>query len=159
MGYVPQTLQTDFPLNARDLVESGRFPFAESKSTSRENAEKLMQHMNLMDLADSPIASLSGGELQRVVMASALAQEPQFLLLDEPANHLDPYHRQVLVESLQTFAAQGLGILIVSHDWELFRSLNPQAICLRGGEIVASGPLDDLSAELGQLYQPERATT
>jgi iron complex transport system ATP-binding protein len=153
-GYVPQTLETDFPLRAIDLVASGRFPFAESHQQSLEQARIMMHRTRTLALAQRSIATLSGGELQRVVLAGALAQEPAMLLLDEPANHLDPYNRQQLVDLLLELLQQGLGLVIVSHEWRLFSALNPACFCLKAGRLFACGELEEITPRLDDLYRP-----
>jgi len=156
-GYVPQTLETDFPLRAIDLVASGRFPFAESHQQSLEQARTMMHRTRTLPLAERSIATLSGGELQRVVLAGAMAQEPAMLLLDEPANHLDPYNRQQLADLLRELLQQGLGLVIVSHEWRLFSALNPACFCLKAGRVFASGEPEEIMPSLNDLYLPSHA--
>lgn len=105
--------------------------------------------------------SLSGGETQRVSLATALATRPEILVLDEPLTAVDPRMRSEISASLaQTIERLGIGVLIASHDVELLQQLCPQVAVLSAGRIVAQGPLSDVLArtEHGEVQELARST-
>jgi zinc transport system ATP-binding protein len=115
IGYVPQALQFDrsMPLLTRELL----WAMLGERFHNRAAMEGVLAAVDAAHLLDKPIRTLSGGELQRIIIAAALAQQPKLLLLDEPATGIDVGVRvqfYALIERLR--AEQGMGILIVSHD-------------------------------------------
>jgi iron complex transport system ATP-binding protein len=100
-------------------------------------------------LADRPMLELSGGERQLVLVARALAQDPQVLLLDEPTAHLDLRHRAVVLERVREFARGGGAALVVSHDLTLAaRTCNRLALLAGGGVAACGAPADVLQPPL-----------
>lgn len=94
--------------------------------------------------------TLSGGETQRVSLATALATRPEILVLDEPLTAVDPRMRDEISASLaQTIEQLGIGVLIASHDVELLQHLCPQVAVLGAGRILAQGPLSEVLARTG----------
>jgi len=90
--------------------------------------------------ADRPIATLSGGEAQRVHLAAALAQEPRILLLDEPTASLDLQHQQSIFRILNERAGRdGLGVVVVTHDVNLAAQFCTHVLLLNDGRAVAQG--------------------
>jgi len=108
-----------------------------------ERIEEILQLVHLESLAMRPTVELSGGELQKVVLARALAQEPKVLLLDEPINHLDPVN-QIEVMSLLHAITRDLGIasLVVTHNLNNALRFADHFILLKGGRLLASGGRD-----------------
>ena len=124
IGYLPQKmsfLDQRFPATAKEVVVSGvycckKFP----KFLNRKDYEAAYQAMELLgitDLADRMIGRLSGGQQQRVLLARALVHQPQFLILDEPTEGLDPQSRDVFYKTVEKLNKEhGVTILLVSHD-------------------------------------------
>ncbi len=96
---------------------------------------------DLTALAGRMVEGLSGGERQRVMIARALAQEPQVLLLDEPTNHLDVRHRFAVLERVRTL---GLAVLATLHEIEFAARLCDRVVLLHEGAVVADGPPSDV---------------
>ena len=122
VGYVPQKhgFRWDFPITIKDAVMTGRtrkIGLLRRPSTDDWVAVlTALDRTNLADLQDRPIAELSGGQRQRVLLARALATNPQLLLLDEPFTGVDTPTQQMLNELYLALAAEGLTILMSTHD-------------------------------------------
>ena len=124
VGVVPQQVTAAFSLPAREFVEMGRHAHLSRFAAPGEHDDAVVDEaLALTDtarLADKPTDELSGGDLQRLALAQALAQEPRVLLLDEPVSHLDLNHRLQVLDLVRQLAAEkGLGVLAVFHDLDL----------------------------------------
>ncbi|MEQ7006809.1 ABC transporter ATP-binding protein [Actinopolymorpha sp. B17G11] len=142
---VTQENQSDLDFTVREVVALGRFPHHEDKRAlnvrERQLCEKAMRRTDVPHLADRSVLTLSGGERQRVLIARALAQEPELLVLDEPTNHLDLRHQ---VELLAFLRRCGLTVLIALHDLNLAAATCDRLGVLKDGELVASGAPDEV---------------
>jgi iron complex transport system ATP-binding protein len=158
VAWVPQEVETSFPFTAGEVVLMGRYPhlgpFGFESARDRAVADECLSEVGIVHLADSPFTELSGGERRRVVVASALAQEPQMLLLDEPAAGLDLAGQVALGGILERLAGRGLAVVTVTHDLNLAARIADRIALIRGGEIVAvGGPGEVLTEErLYKLY-------
>lgn len=143
---VPQSPQVSFPYPVRELVAMGRFAhrsgFATATLADRQAVEQALALTDTLQLADRPATALSGGELQRVLLARALAQQAPVLLLDEAASQLDLDHRLELAELLVRLNRQEKTTVIqVSHDLDLAAEISHRVLLLAGdGRPVALGP-------------------
>jgi iron complex transport system ATP-binding protein len=152
IAVVPQEARADLPLPVYEMVMLGRYPhtdlWGDETRKDRDAVTSSLAKAHAEHLAQRPFNHLSGGERQRVVIARALAQEAEVLLLDEPATHLDIAHQLDLYQMLRALACQGYAILLVSHDLLLAPLFLDRAVLLAGGVVVASGaPTEVLSAE------------
>ncbi|MDR0523083.1 MAG: ABC transporter ATP-binding protein [Candidatus Methanoplasma sp.] len=121
IAFVTQSANITFPFTVFDTVMMGRYPWVGFEGNSRERdleaVYRAMRDTGVLDFADRPVNELSGGERRRVMIARALAQEPEVLLLDEPTLHLDISHQFDLMELVRGLAAEkGITVLIVTHD-------------------------------------------
>ncbi len=146
-------------VGVRELILLGRTPhvprFGTETATDLAIVDDLLDRLDLRELASRPATALSGGELQRVVLARALAQQPRVLLLDEPTSALDIGHQQQvldLVRSLQ--ASDGLTVVAAMHDLTLAGQYGRRIVMLSGGGVVADGtPAEVLTADrIGAVY-------
>lgn len=147
LGVVPQVPELPSGFSARSVVAMGRAPhvgfFASEGPEDRAVIEASMRRVDAWRFRDQPVGSLSGGERQRVVLARALAQQPDWLLLDEPTAHLDLRYQAELMRHAARLAGDGLGVVAVLHD------LNQAARCdrvllLDRGRIVADGTPEEV---------------
>ncbi|OGN77308.1 MAG: hypothetical protein A2082_01935 [Chloroflexi bacterium GWC2_70_10] len=152
IAVVPQLFTTPFAFTAREVATLGRTPyvgaFGRPSSADRAAVVRAMSRTDSLSVADRRFSELSGGERQRVVVAMALAQEPDVLLLDEPTVHLDPAHQRALLSLIGDLASE-LGILAIAvlHDLNLAATMCDRIVVLAAGTIVADGrPADVLDA-------------
>jgi iron complex transport system ATP-binding protein len=99
-----------------------------------------MRSSGVEGFADRPLAELSGGEKQRVILAQALAQDAPVLLFDEPTTHLDLRHVVDILEMLRALASEGRAILSVFHDLNVAASVCHRLVVLDAGTVAAEGP-------------------
>lgn len=113
---------------------------------SNDKLERLFEQVGLgMELLERYPPELSGGQLQRVVIAMALSNEPKLLLLDEPTTALDPKNRVVILDLLKSLASEfGFKILFVTHDMVSAKSLCEDICVIRNGRVVDSGATTDI---------------
>lgn len=141
---------SDLDFTVRELVAFGRVPHQRGNAplTARDVqlCEAAMASVDIVHLAARGVLELSGGELQRVLIARALAQEPSVLVLDEPTNHLDVRHQ---IQLLSLVRSMGVTVLLVVHDLNLAAAGCDEIGVLDGGRLVASGsPRDVLTPAL-----------
>jgi iron complex transport system ATP-binding protein len=143
VSVVPQQLNMEFPFTAGQVVLMGRTPYCDGLFESPEDQQAVARAMAVTDTTQfyaRDFRSLSGGERQRVVLASALAQTPKVLLLDEPTTFLDPEHQVALFRILRGLAADGMLVVSVTHDLNLAAAYSQSIVLLRDGELRAAGP-------------------
>ncbi len=145
IAFLPQQPPSDLDLSVRDIILMGRFPHRSySLFESAEDhrlADRAMELTKTDAFADRPIATLSGGEAQRVHLAAAIAQAPDLLLLDEPTASLDIQYQLGIFEILRKRAdADRLAVVVVTHDVNLAARFCSHVLLLEGGRQVATGP-------------------
>ena len=132
-----------FPYTVYDTVALGRYSHSSSllKSLSvqdKEIIEKVLTHLELLDVKDRFINELSGGQLQRVFLARTLVQDPNLILLDEPTNHLDLKHQIELLEYISLWVKEkNRAVVAVLHDLNLARRFADRAALLCDGVLVS----------------------
>ena len=160
IGYVPQSLSQNrrIPLTVEDVVMLGRFPYMKGlKFPSRQDRKKVQEVLELVGMA--PLAKrlfsrLSGGQMQRVLIARALVTDPQLLILDEPDTGLDPAMSEGFYRFLNRLHSElSLTILLVSHDVMAVSEIVKSVVCINR-RIVAHGRPETVftSANLECLY-------
>jgi ABC-type cobalamin/Fe3+-siderophores transport system ATPase subunit len=152
VSVVPQTVRIEFPFTAEQVVLMGRAPHSTGLFESETDHVAVR---NAMELTDSvafrkrDFRSLSGGEQQRVILAAALAQAPDALLLDEPTTFLDLQHQIGLYRILRELCSRGVLVIAVTHDLNLAAAYCDRVIILSQGEVVAD-------ASPHEAFQPDR---
>jgi iron complex transport system ATP-binding protein len=143
IGYLPQSVQPFAPFTAWELVSLGRYPHARGlgfeTDLDRAAVERAMTLTRVDHLKDRPFGEISGGERQRVLVASVLAAEPQVLLLDEPTASLDIGQRSAVFTTLEELAAGGAAVAVVTHDLNLAGLFADSIFLLAEGAIAAEG--------------------
>jgi ABC-type cobalamin/Fe3+-siderophores transport system ATPase subunit len=140
VSFVPQSVQIEFPFTAEQVVLMGRAPHADGifeGEGDRSVAREAMELTDTLRFRSRDFRSLSGGERQRVILASALAQSPAALLLDEPTTYLDLHHQVALYGILRTLCERGVLVVTVTHDLNLAAAYARRVIMLCCGEVVA----------------------
>jgi len=158
VAWLPQQAAAAEDLSALDVVTAARFRFAETFAQSERAAQSALERVRVAHVARRAMGTLSGGERQRVALAAALAQDTPILLVDEPANHLDPAQQIDVYRLLGELWRAGKSLVCVTHDINLLRHLgNAEAVRVAG---MAEGALrftlsltaPELPTELGALF-------
>ncbi len=142
VAFLPQSMKLEFPFTAEQVVFMGRAPYADGWFESQQDHDAVARAMATTDTCSfiaRDFRSLSGGEKQRVVLASALAQEPEILLLDEPTTFLDLKHQLAMYKLLSALAKRML-VVAVTHDLNLALRFSDRVIVMENGKIAAHGP-------------------
>lgn len=139
VSYVPQIVETRIPYKVLDFLQLSRFP--RFGLTRQEGAaaplEEILRELGIHHLRDRITGSLSGGELQKVLIGAALAQDTRVVLLDEPASHLDPLRARELVQLFRTLRDRRDRLyLMVSHQSEHLATTCDRVIAMKNGRIV-----------------------
>jgi iron complex transport system ATP-binding protein len=146
IGYVPQQNEVVFPFTVLDFVVMGRAPhlsmFASPGAEDIKLAKESLTMVGISDLAERPVAKLSGGQSQMVLIARALVQKPALLLLDEPTSHLDFGNQILVLETVQKLASLGMSIVMNTHMPDHAFLLGDRAAALSGGRLVAVGKVE-----------------
>lgn len=157
IAYLGQDGASGWAVTVKTLVGLGRLPHLNPwhgpSEADRESVARALAACDVADLAGRPVNRLSGGERARVLLARALAGEPEFLLADEPIAGLDPAHGLRVMETLTRRAAAGTGIVIVVHDLTVAARYCQRLVLLHGGGVAARGvPEEVLTARNLKSY-------
>jgi iron complex transport system ATP-binding protein len=144
MAFVAQSTEFPFPLSVWEIVEMGRHPFLgrfeRMSAKDKSICEKALELCDVSDFKDRFYSELSGGEKQRVLLASALAQTPEALLLDEPTLSLDLEHQLRLFEIIQNLhRTEGLTVIVATHELNLANRFLDRLVLMKNGKIEADG--------------------
>jgi iron complex transport system ATP-binding protein len=145
MAYVPQLFPTDFPFTVTEVVLMGRSPhlgmLGLEQKKDFEIARQALAFTGTAHLSNRKLNQLSGGERQRVLIARAICQQPQVLLLDEPTASLDLAHQVRIMDLMARLGSdKGTTIVMVSHDVNLAAMYGDRLLLLKEGRIVSLGP-------------------
>jgi ABC-type Mn2+/Zn2+ transport system ATPase subunit len=149
IGYVPQTdeLDPEFPVSLEQVVMMGRYRelgwLRLPGRKDRAAVAAALETVGLGHRAKTRFGELSGGQQQRGLLARAVAGGPRLLLLDEPFNGLDQANREALVGTVERLKADGVAVLVSTHDLELARAVCESVLLLNGSQ-VAFGPRDEV---------------
>ena len=150
VGAVPQAEYLAFPISVRDFVGMGRYPhlglLRPEGEEDRTAVAEAMRRCDVAELGNRDVTTLSGGELQRVRIARALAQEPSGLVLDEPTASLDIRHEMTIFRLLRRSADRGMTVLLITHHINLAARFADRLLLLHEGRVAAEG-------EVGEVFQ------
>ena len=149
IAYLPQDLQDPPFVTVRELVSLGRFSPKRSlgwrvSAKDREVVQECIDTCLAESFADRPFAQLSGGEKQRVWLAFCLAQQREFILLDESLHKIDYSTRALFFKMLANLAENGKGVVLITHDLQMAERHGRRMLLLGGGELVYDGPPDEV---------------
>jgi iron complex transport system ATP-binding protein len=147
--------------SVEEMAMMGRFPHQASwtdTSNDRRIVHNALLRVGMWEKRDRLFTQLSGGEQQRVLIARALAQEAEFLLLDEPTLHLDVKYQLEISQLLKQLAGEGLGILAVYHDLRLAQLYADRIVMLKDGKLIGDSTAAALNVEqVRQLFDIDPA--
>ena len=142
-GYVPQEHSAYFAFTVREFVLMGRTSrlgaFSSPGAMDRETSDRALQSLGIAHLAGKPVTEISGGERQLALVARALAQEPQLLVMDEPTAGLDFGNQIRVLHKIAALASGGISILFSSHDPDQAFSIAQRALLLGEGRVLEIG--------------------
>ena len=160
IGVLAQKNNVGYAYTVEEVVGLGRYAYKAGLFSGRDEdgkaeVEKALEITGLTELRHASMLTLSGGEMQRVFLAQVFAQNPQVLILDEPANHLDLKYQQHIFSLIQEWLKEpGRAVLSVVHDLSLARRYGTHAILMDHGKSVSRGLITDVMTpdNLKQVY-------
>lgn len=150
LSILKQSNHVRLKLTVRELVSFGRFPYSQDKLTDEdiEKVDKAIEYLDLKDIENAFIDELSGGQKQRAYMAMVVAQDTEYVLLDEPLNNLDMRHSVQTMRTLRRLADElGKTIIIVLHDINFASNYSDHIIALKDGKVRYAGATDSIINE------------
>ncbi|WP_371364339.1 Linearmycin resistance ATP-binding protein LnrL [Sporomusa rhizae] len=139
LGVVPQEDNLDVELTVIENLETFGWIFGLSREESRVRAKELLSFMGLEDKANNNVESLSGGLKRRLVIARALINQPELVILDEPTTGLDPQARHLVWQKLRSLKANGVTLVLTTHYMEEAVQLCDKLVIMHEGIILAEG--------------------
>lgn len=150
MGFVPHATSDVFPMTVMDTVLMGRHPKSGRKITEEDvqKAYSILKVLGIEEFAMRPFDQLSAGQHQKVVLARGLAQEPKFLLLDEPTSNLDIKHQMEVTRILkERSVSEGMTVIMISHDLNIAAKYSDNVIMLYNKGIYRIGTPEEVITE------------
>jgi len=151
VAFIPQSLRVEFPFTAEQVVLMGRTPHCDGLFESPadlEAVESALAITGTLPFRHRDFRSLSGGERQLVILASAVAQQPETLLLDEPTTFLDLQHQVANYRLLRDLSRRGMLVVAVTHDLNLAAAFADRIVVLNSGRVAADAtPAEVLAPE------------
>lgn len=146
-------------MTCEEVVAMGRYPYTNAlgklTSRDREIVDQAMERVHALDLAQRDFTTLSDGQRQRIMLARAICQEPEIIILDEPTAYLDIRHKIELLDILREMAHEkGITVIMSLHEIDLATKISDYLLCVKGETIEAFGPPEDVLAEgvIDRLY-------
>lgn len=158
LSILKQSNVINLRLSIRELVSFGRFPYSQGKLTKEDwtYVDEAIQYMELQDIQDKFLDELSGGQKQRAFIAMVLAQDTEYILLDEPLNNLDMKHSVQIMKVLRRMVDElGKTIVIVIHDINFASCYSDYIVALKDGKVVKEGKAQEIITPeaLNEIYE------
>jgi iron complex transport system ATP-binding protein len=147
ISILKQSNQINIRLTVRELVSFGRFPYSQGRLSKEDWAyvDEAIDYMKLRDIEHKHLDQLSGGQCQRAFIAMVIAQDTDYILLDEPLNNLDMKHSVEIMKLLKDLVEnRGKTMVIVIHDINFASVYSDRIAALKNGRIVKEGPAEDI---------------
>jgi iron complex transport system ATP-binding protein len=157
IAILKQANHINIRLTIRELVAFGRFPYSQGKLNKEDwkYVDEAIEYMELADMQDKFLDQLSGGQQQRAFIAMVIAQNTEYVLLDEPLNNLDMKHSVQIMKVLRRLADElGKTVIIVIHDINFASCYSDYIVALKDGKVVHNGPTEQVinSNVLKEIY-------
>lgn len=157
MSILKQANQINIRLTIKDLVSFGRFPYSQGRLTEEDwlHINQALSYMKLEEIQDKYLDQLSGGQCQRAFIAMVIAQDTDYIFLDEPLNNLDMKHSVEIMKLLKRLVEElGKTIVIVIHDINFASVYSDYIVALKNGRIVKEGPPEEIieTSVLEEIY-------
>jgi iron complex transport system ATP-binding protein len=147
ISILKQSNHINVRLTARELVSFGRFPYSQGKLTAEDEqlVDEAITYMELQEMQHLYLDQLSGGQNQRAYIAMVIAQNTEYILLDEPLNNLDMRHSVQIMKVLRRLVDElGKTVVIVIHDINFASCYSDYIVALKDGKVVKEGPVDQI---------------
>ena len=151
-------------MTCRDVVAVGRYPYTGRlgilSADDRRVVDAVMERLFITELSDTYFDELSDGQKQRVLIARALCQEPDILILDEPASYLDIRFQLELMEILRELAAEGLSVVVSMHELSLVKKYADRVLCVYDGRALMQSDVEELFSgdKLYEIFGIEKSS-
>ena len=146
-------------MTCREMVAAARYPYTGSfgllTEHDKEVVERSLECVHALDVADQYVTAISDGQRQRVLLARAICQEPEIIILDEPTSFLDIRHKIELLEILSDMAKNnGITVLMSLHEIDLAERVSDRIVCVKGDRIAACGTPEEIFSDetVNRLY-------
>lgn len=158
LAILTQSNNVQMKLTVRELVQFGRFPYSGSRLTAEDEriVDEAIGYMELEPFQDRFIDELSGGQRQRAYIAMVIAQDTEYVLLDEPTNNLDIYHATSMMRTVRRLCDElGKTVILVLHEINYAAFYSDRICAFADGRVAAFGPVEEVMTRevLGDLYQ------
>lgn len=157
ISILKQSNHINIRLTVRDLVSFGRFPYSQGRLTKEDEAhvDEAIRYMHLESMQNKFLDELSGGQKQRAFIAMVIAQNTEYVLLDEPLNNLDMNHSVQIMKVLRRLVDElGKTVILVIHDINFASCYSDYIVALKDGRVVKEGPTDEIieTSVLREVY-------
>ena len=158
LAVLKQNQQVHISITVEEFVRFGRFPYTKGKITKSDEqiVEEALENTNLLEFRNQDICTLSGGQYQRALIAMVLAQDTEWILLDEPLNHLDLKQAYEVMNLLRFLVDEkGKSIVIVMHDLNMASNFSDEIACFKEGKCIIHDKVDTVMKDdvLSDLYE------
>lgn len=157
VAILKQANHLNIRLTVRELVAFGRYPYSKGRLNAEDNKiiDQALEYMNLTDMQDKFLDELSGGQKQRAFISMVIAQDTEYILLDEPLNNLDMKHSVQIMKILRQLVDElGKTVVVVLHDINFASVYSDRIVALKDGRLVKDGPTHEIinSEALKEVY-------